>query len=397
MTTASSFAFVLQSLAAGNAAQAQALAGMHVSGRADTAAAWADLACLAMRNGHLAMARHWLLAAHANGPRELAVLEGQCELAWREGDLPGAREWGRAALDAKAALAGAPASGAPPASAHLPQGLQDTVSYSLFGADAWYGESAIQSVAQVRQHYPGWVCAVYVDDAVSAPLRRRLEAAGAQLRQPPPGWQHLPGTVWRFAAIEDPRAGRVLLRDVDSPPTPREAAAVARWIHSGAAAHVMRDHWVHCELVLAGLWGCRAEKLRGIGAALEAWFATPRHGTHADQHFLREWAWPRIAGDMLQHDRCFGWGGAVDFPDALAHDDGHAGSAPSLETLLELTGFAQATGTVAWELADRASGEILGSYTSPLAQGRWSIRLPPADAQHLREGRLQALPVRVSP
>ncbi|RYX94484.1 MAG: hypothetical protein EOO28_14000 [Comamonadaceae bacterium] len=394
-STASSSApaFILQSLSAGHAAQAGALAQMYVAGRTDAALAWADLSWLAMRNGHLDQARQWLLAGHDSDTSEPAVMEGLCELAWREGDLPRAQQWGRAALDAKSARSGPPVPPAPVES----EGSIDVISFSLFGTNPWYGESAVQTVTAARSLYPGWQCVVYVDEGVSPALQRRLEAAGAALRPPPPAWAHLPGTVWRFAALDEPQARRVLMRDVDSPPTPREAAAVQAWLQSGRAAHVMRDHWVHCELVLAGLWGCHAAHLRGVGEAISSWFGTPRHDTHADQHFLREWAWPRIAADVLQHDRCFRWRGAVDFPDALPDDDNHAGSAPSIETVLALSGAPAPSGTVTWDLKDAASGALLGRYASPFREGHWAIRLPPSQAQALQSGALVAVPVKAIP
>mgnify|MGYP006292180853 FL=1 len=45
------------------------------------------------------------------------------------------------------------------------------------------------------------------------------------------------------------------MRDADSVLNIRERAAVDDWLASGAAFHVMRDHPVHCDLMLAGMGG----------------------------------------------------------------------------------------------------------------------------------------------
>jgi hypothetical protein len=84
----------------------------------------------------------------------------------------------------------------------------------------------------------------------------------------------------------------------------REAAAVAAWLESGKAAHVMRDHPHHAPWpMLGGMWGIRGGVVPDMANKIAAW------GKWAakvdDMYFLKAVIWPLIADDCVQH----GYGG----------------------------------------------------------------------------------------
>ena len=48
-----------------------------------------------------------------------------------------------------------------------------------------------------------------------------------------------------------------IARDLDSRFTDREQAAVVEWLNSNKSFHIMRDHPLHINAILAGTWGCK--------------------------------------------------------------------------------------------------------------------------------------------
>lgn len=132
------------------------------------------------------------------------------------------------------------------------------ISFSLFGNRAEYIEPAVMNTELAAAVYPGWVCRFYVDGSVPEPALQRLRGNGAEIVRVPPELEGWPGTMWRFLALDDAEAARVIFRDADSVISPREARAVAEWVQSGRCFHTLRDGGTHTELVLAGLWGALA-------------------------------------------------------------------------------------------------------------------------------------------
>lgn len=98
----------------------------------------------------------------------------------------------------------------------------------------------------------------------------------------------------------------VCSRDVDSPFTFRERAAVEEWLCSNNSFHVMRDHPNHVDPILAGMWGYRPRlnenstifflrKLTDIDIL-------KKYNASKDQDFLFNEIWPIFEATMLIHD-----------------------------------------------------------------------------------------------
>ena len=125
------------------------------------------------------------------------------------------------------------------------------------------------------------------------------------------------GTLWRFLVAEDSEVDRYLVRDADSLVNVREKAAVEQWLDSDRLFHLMRDHYDHSELVLAGMWGGVGGALPPILETFEHFVSTRRHvlGRTVDQEFLRTALWPTIRSSVLTHDSRFNFGDVIDFPE----------------------------------------------------------------------------------
>jgi hypothetical protein len=191
---------------------------------------------------------------------------------------------------------------------------QWVISYSLFGNRPRYLKGAIANVRAAHSVYPHWTCRFYVDNSVPSDVLKELASEGADVRVV----EGLPrakyGTLWRFLVADDPAAARYLVRDCDSVVSVRERLAVDDWIESGRHFHVMRDHFAHNELVLAGMWGGVAGALPSMGRAFTAYIEKRYLRPMADQEFLREVMWPTIRQSVLVHDSQFSFGERRDFP-----------------------------------------------------------------------------------
>ncbi|WP_051341297.1 tetratricopeptide repeat protein [Azospirillum halopraeferens] len=229
--------------------------------------------------------------------------EGLAE-ALQERDPSQALQWSTAALAIKLRHCAAPAEplgGEVPGTAGGGERTRDVVSFSLWGGLEVYCGGAIANARTIPDLLPGWRCRFYHDDTTPRHVLAELAALGAELVAMPPGTAGRRGMFWRFLVADDPGVRRFLCRDADSRPTAREIAAVAEWTASGTPFHVLRDHVMHMEPVMGGLWGGTAGLLPPVGPAIDR-FTAARPGRWNDQHFLAEWLWPRIAHRVLIHD-----------------------------------------------------------------------------------------------
>jgi tetratricopeptide (TPR) repeat protein len=215
---------------------------------------------------------------------------------------------------AKAAREGREDGGPAPVLASSQNGrARRIISFSLWGSASLYTQGALENVRLAAEFYPGWTCRIYHDDSVPASALGELAGAGAELVAMEPGSGPVHGLFWRFLVSDDPTVSHFLCRDADSRLNSRERAAVDAWLASGLPFHVMRDHIMHTDLMLAGMWGGRAGLLPPM-APLVAAAARADGGRLQDQRFLGRVVWPLIEGRCLVHDSAHA-GHGLPFPD----------------------------------------------------------------------------------
>jgi Tetratricopeptide repeat len=277
---------------------------------AEAIAAWQDFLAVAPETplAHDGLAAcHYALgrfeAAAASGARSLVLkdaLHGRAPRGWR---LP---------AGTPQAFAGAP-------------GKRDVIAFSLWGEQPRYLRGALDNALAVPALYPGWQMRCHVDATVPAELRAALAGLGVDVRLEPPGQSLRRRLCWRFGVANDPSVGRFLVRDIDSLVGPRERAAVDAWIASDRWFHVLRDWWVHTDLVLAGLWGGVAGVLPDLAALLARYAPSHMETPNIDQWFLRDELWGCIRQGVLVHDRCFAVPGALPWPQPAPPGNEHVG------------------------------------------------------------------------
>ena len=185
---------------------------------------------------------------------------------------------------------------------------RNLIAFSIWGGDVRYLNGAITNAIVARYLYPGWTARFYTDASTPAPFRDALVQNGAQVVMV----EDLPadrfGLFWRFLAEDDPDVDIYLVRDADSVMNIKERWAVADWLKSGKAFHVMRDNPQHSELMLAGMWGAHRGNIGGMRERIEDSVEAGRNvgnNMTLDQHFLRNVIWPIARNSVKIHDDYF--------------------------------------------------------------------------------------------
>lgn len=251
------------------------------------------------------------------------------------------------------------------------------VSFSLFGSEPGYCETAVLNAQTMRQIYPGWEMWVFHDTSVPTSVLQRLAAAGAHLTTPQEwGIEHWPGTFWRFAALLFPHTEKVIFRDADSVVSTRESALVSAWLTSDKPFHVLRDWYSHVDLILAGLWGAHAPFLGDIRSLVDAFISCGNlHPTHADQHFLAKSVWPRIRDYALVHDSVHSGPTIVSFdaPSSTANGKDALGGFRLKQLSFEVgSGW---SGPYDFVIIDEGKQEVC-SYRRAFLDGKDSVEIP---------------------
>ena len=195
-----------------------------------------------------------------------------------------------------------------PFSLKKPQGPPSgasVISFSLWGTAPFYSYGAMINLVLSRTVYPGWRCRFYVAADVPAPCLAFLRDNGAELRNMADEYPGV-GLFQRFLVMNDPDVGWFLVRDCDARVSETEAGLVRQWIDSGLPFHVARDHVMHNELLMGGMWAGRTDCGIDIVELMRRYFKTgPTAKYGHDQRMLGLMLWPLIRKHCLVHDKYY--------------------------------------------------------------------------------------------
>jgi hypothetical protein len=256
----------------------------------------------------------------AGSPEKLNLLDGLSDCLGQLGDLPAARIHGEAALRARDQAADETFADHDPKTTAIPEfradlKAQNVISFCLFGDDPRYREGALRNAQAIPHIYPGWQARFYCGQDQPDNLIQALGRLGAEAMRLPVPERRADALFWRFKVLDDAAVTRYLIRDCDSVVSVRERVAVDEWLSSDRHFHVMRDHFGHTDLVLAGLWGGVSGALPPLAQMLDGFGYSPATESRtADQKFLRERVWPVMRQSCMIHDSVFRCFGARDFP-----------------------------------------------------------------------------------
>ncbi len=207
-----------------------------------------------------------------------------------------------------------------PFALQTPQGPpsgDSVISFSLYGDVALYAYGAMINLVLSRTVYPGWRCRFYVDATVPRPCIAFLRDNGGELHNMEDEYPGV-GLFQRFLVMNDPSVGRFLVRDSDARISETEAELVRQWIDSGLPFHVARDHVMHNELMMGGMWAGRTDCGIDIVELMRRYFtAGPTTKYGHDQRMLGLLLWPLIRNHCLVHDKYYA---VPDVPTVRLHD-----------------------------------------------------------------------------
>jgi tetratricopeptide (TPR) repeat protein len=213
---------------------------------------------------------------------------------------------------------------------------ENIISFSLWGKSPAYAYGAMINLVLSRTVYPGWTCRFYVAEDVPRRCVDYLRDNGAQLRNIEDEYPGV-GSVQRFLVMNDGKVGRFLVRDCDARLSREEADLVKEWIDSKRPFHVIRDHVLHNDLMLAGLWGGCTDCGIDVVDLLRRYFTPGPNAKYGeDQRMLGRMLWPLIRGSCLVHDKHYHLPGVLEkkIADGKSHfGAGHRNNAAVLKEL----------------------------------------------------------------
>lgn len=195
------------------------------------------------------------------------------------------------------------------------RGGRKVIAYALWGANPIYSYGAMVNTRLGGFIFPGWTCRFYLGRGVPEGVKSVLKDAGAELVDAAEKYLDVSPTMWRFLVADDPGVAIFLCRDCDARLSAKEAAAVDVWLRSGTQCHVMRDHILHRNLMLAGMWGARTDPRLRVRDRIRRFLSggvDARYGI--DQRFLALEIWPTIRDSCLIHDSYYELFNAQPFP-----------------------------------------------------------------------------------
>ena len=186
-----------------------------------------------------------------------------------------------------------------------PPAGDSVISFSLWGDAHCYSYGAMINLVLSRKIYPGWRCRFYFGSDVPAHCLAFLRDHGAELRNMADEYPGV-GLFQRFLVMNDPDVGRFLVRDCDARISETEAGLVRQWVDSGLPFHVARDHVMHNELMMGGMWAGRTDCGIDMTELMRRYFKTgPTAKYGHDQRMLGLMLWPLIRKHCLVHDKYY--------------------------------------------------------------------------------------------
>lgn len=197
------------------------------------------------------------------------------------------------------------------------------IAYSIWGTHKAYLWGAAINITLARTHFPDWVVRIYAAASAGPDMLALYRRLGAEVVMADQQFPEVPSYFWRFLVADDPDTRYFLCRDADCRLSAEEAALVSQWLASEKPFHVARDHVLHDDLMLAGMWGgvgTRDLKIRELIAIYFNGKPTSKYGH--DQRFLAKMVWPLIRKNVFVHDRHYWTAGVKSYSHGLAFEFG---------------------------------------------------------------------------
>jgi tetratricopeptide (TPR) repeat protein len=180
------------------------------------------------------------------------------------------------------------------------------IAFSVWGENKAYLYGAAINVELATRYFPNWVVRIYGASSIPSNVLDLYRRLGAEVVLADQEYPDVPAYFWRFLVADDSDTQHFLCRDADCRLSAEEFQLVGSWLESRKRFHVIRDHVLHDELILAGMWGGVGSgdwKMRGLIS--EYFNGKPTNKYGHDQIFLRKMVWSHIKQQVFVHDRYY--------------------------------------------------------------------------------------------
>uniref|UniRef100_A0A6C0CKC5 Glycosyltransferase 61 catalytic domain-containing protein n=1 Tax=viral metagenome TaxID=1070528 RepID=A0A6C0CKC5_9ZZZZ len=180
--------------------------------------------------------------------------------------------------------------------------LKKVISFSVYGDKPRYTDGILHNLDMAKKYYPDWICRYYVASDVPRKFVGALSGYDnvEVVELPAKG----PMMMWRFMAWDDPSVDVVLVRDIDSRLSDKEAKAVDEWLYDTRySAHCMHDATNHTHPILGGAFGLRLtpEFRQKLPKITEYINQISQNTYFQDMDYLLNQIYPIIKNDTLNH------------------------------------------------------------------------------------------------
>lgn len=172
------------------------------------------------------------------------------------------------------------------------------LSYSLFGKDASYVFPLLDSIGVAKYALNNPIIVVYHDNSIDIEVVELLKANSVELKLKKES-VGLSGTFWRFEAIQDYPNKVIFFRDSDSLLTEREVKIIRSFSESEHSLCCIRDNHRHTHLILAGMFGIKAN-IDDIESTMPP--EVMRSERLADQVYLAHSLWANFYNVSINYD-----------------------------------------------------------------------------------------------
>lgn len=268
---------------------------------------------------------------------------------------------------------------------------KNVISYSIFGNNPKYVETALLNLQRNKIKLPNWTNRFYISSDVPDHFTARAQALGAEILVVNDKGNSLNGTFWRFFVADDPTVNKYIVRDVDSYISDEEIILINEWLISDKPFHIIRDFVTHNGLIMAGLWGGTSGYLPNVQKLTYDYINSLKsRSRYDDQSFLAKVIWSYIRNHHLSHDFSFGYLSSSDLVLTKKHfdldDKTHIGQC---EAYFEVTVSIPKPLDIEFTMIITEGIDIICYYDMDLVQGSCTIILPNTYIENLDSGKFK--------
>jgi len=181
------------------------------------------------------------------------------------------------------------------------------ISFCLWGQEKRYTVGLIENIKLASIYYPDWICYVYIHQpSLTSEMKTSLDAFDnvKVVIKNDNVIRSKRFMLWRLEPIADKDVDVFISRDIDTRIFPREVLVVRQWLSSTKIIHIMRDHPLHYNKILGGMFGVKTQSFRKYdwNRLIENYFDLYGDNKN-DQHFLEKYIYNMTSLDQkMIHD-----------------------------------------------------------------------------------------------